>query len=544
MKRILIFSIAFSFATSLVAQTNEGIDALNSGMFSIAKLYFSKQLSDLAAKPEASYYLGETYRLTNKKDSAAYFYDLGAAGEMPNSLCLVGKAGLLMSSDTDGAEALIKKAKSSKEYKKRPSLYVAIAKVYAEKKQYDKAFETLNFAKELDKKYTDIYLTEGDILVQLGKSGDAAGKYETAIYFDEKCKPAYLKVAQIYYAAQNNDLALQYVNKVIAIDQHYALAVKMYGDISYGQGKYASAVYSYADYLKSPEAVLNDQIRYAYALFFNKDYGKSVDQINQLIPYYPENKVLKRILAYNLYETKKYAEGLAQMQDFFKVIEPANILPSDYKYYARLLSNNEQDSLGAVYFLKAIETSDSPKEFYKELSSVYRKMKKYEDAAGYMKRHLLSADLALNSDLFTLGQNYYFAGGAIDSAAIAADSSKIIERKNLYLSADSVFNELAVKTPDNYLGYFWRARVNSILDPESTEGLAKPHYEKVIEILEMKLTESPDKNSKNQLIESYLYLGYYYYLKEDFVNSKIYFNKILAINPDHTVAKQALAGIK
>ena len=539
MKRISIFLVSLFLGMTSIAQTNEGIDALNSEMYPTAKLFFKKQLADPSAKPEACYYLGETYRLSNKKDSAAYYFEMGAAGENPNSLCMVGKAGFLMSSNPGGAEDLIKKAKAEKAYKKKPSLYVAIAKVYAGVKQFDKAFEMLNIAKDMDKKFTSIYMTEGDILIQQGKSGDAAAKYETAVLYDANCKPAYLKVAQIYYAAKNYELALQYIDKIFAIDQNFAPALKLYGDICYEQGKYNSAVYAFSNYLKSPEAVLNDQIRYAYALFFNKEYEKSSEQINQLISHYPTNQVLKRILAYNLFETGKFTEGLTQMQDFFKSIEPSNIIASDYKYYARLLSKNNQDSLSIVNYQKAIETGEKPEDFYKEIASLYERMKKYGDAAIYLGKYIKTAETVSNSDVMYWGRDCYFAAGAIDSVAMANDPLKIEVRKNLYLKADSIFGELAVKTPDNYLGYFWRARVNAILDPNTETGLAKPYYEKVIEIL-----EQPNKNNKKELLEAYQYLGYYYYLKEDFVNSKIYWNKILVIDPNNAMAQQAIEGMK
>ena len=71
------------------------------------------------------------------------------------------------------------------------------------------------------------------------------------------------------------------------------------------------------------------------------------------------------------------------------------------------------------------------------------------------------------------------------------------------------------------MGYFWRARVNAILDPNTELGLAKPYYEKVVEILEK--TNTAER--KKEMIEAYQYLGYYYYLKEDMTNSLIYFNK-------------------
>lgn len=85
----------------------------------------------------------------------------------------------------------------------------------------------------------------------------------------------------------------------------------------------------------------------------------------------------------------------------------------------------------------------------------------------------------------------------------------------------------------------WRARTNSAMDPETTEGLAKPYYEKVAEMLLAK--NEPRYNSA--LIECYSYLGYYYLLKSDYPVSKS-----IGINSGYrthnATAKKALDGIK
>lgn len=154
---------------------------------------------------------------------------------------------------------------------------------------------------------------------------------------------------------------------------------------------------------------------------------------------------------------------------------------------------------------------------------------------------------ALASDLqFQVGRLYYGAGTQPDSLTITVE-----ERKQALMSADSVFHAIAEAAPDNYLGNFWRARANSALDPETTQGLAKPFYEEVAALLESK--NDPHYNSA--LVECYSYLGYYYLLaienpalkaeaKANKDKSIEYWNKILAIDPANATAKRALDGIK
>lgn len=46
------------------------------------------------------------------------------------------------------------------------------------------------------------------------------------------------------------------------------------------------------------------------------------------------------------------------------------------------------------------------------------------------------------------------------------------------------------------------------------------------------------------LIEPYLYLGYYYIVKEDNATAKTYYEKVKAIDPENPTASQALSVLK
>lgn len=540
MKLLKYTLVLLLFSNSLFAQIDQGISLINAEMFVSAKKYFKLLIEDPTLKSEACYYMGEIYLITGNTDSASWYYETGIKSAVPNALCMVGKAGLVMKNDAATAADMIKKAGQIKEYKKNPALPVAIAKAYAFNKQFDKALETLSSAKELNKNYTDTYLIEGDIYLELEKPGDAAGKYESAITMNAKCKEAYYKVAWIYYRGKLQSQSIEYLNKLLAIDANFPPALKLLGDIYYDQGKYAKTAEYYAQYLQSDEAELNDRIRYAYALHFNKEYNKSIEEIRALLPSNPDKPVLKRILAYNFDETSDNKMGIETIRDFFNSVNDSDIISSDYRHYAFMLQKDGQDSLAIINFEKAMKTSSTPVEYYKEIATSYEKMKKYSEAVIYYKKHVSSGKNIVPADLLYWGRDCYFAASAIDSASIAADSSLLMVRSQLYHEADSVFGDFSVRYPEHYMGYFWRARVNAILDPETETGLAKPYYEKVVEILE----KSNTAERRKELVESYQYLGYYSYLKADEANSLLYFNKILAVDPENSVAKQAIEGMQ
>ncbi|MEG2071273.1 MAG: hypothetical protein RR034_07870, partial [Bacteroidales bacterium] len=108
--------------------------------------------------------------------------------------------------------------------------------------------------------------------------------------------------------------------------------------------------------------------------------------------------------------------------------------------------------------------------------------------------------------------------------------------------ANQSFDTVIQRVPTGYTGYLWKARTNSLLDPDSEMGLAKPYYEKTIEILIEKKESTPIIN--NSLIEAYSYLGYYYYLKNDNANTLVYWNKVLELDPKNTNANAVLKTLK
>ena len=73
------------------------------------------------------------------------------------------------------------------------------------------------------------------------------------------------------------------------------------------------------------------------------------------------------------------------------------------------------------------------------------------------------------------------------------------------------------------------------MDTTSELGLAKPYFEKVIE----KGSTNAEKNKKD-LISAYRYLGYYYYLKQDYTQAKASYEKLLTFIPGDKQTIEAL----
>jgi len=105
--------------------------------------------------------------------------------------------------------------------------------------------------------------------------------------------------------------------------------------------------------------------------------------------------------------------------------------------------------------------------------------------------------------------------------------------------ADSAFVTVNRLSPDFEPAYLFRARVYSNLDPDTKEGLAKPHYEKLVE----KASADSVKYMKD-ILEAYNYLGYYYLVNKQYCESLGYWDKIVFLDPANQNAKDALEDLK
>ena len=107
---------------------------------------------------------------------------------------------------------------------------------------------------------------------------------------------------------------------------------------------------------------------------------------------------------------------------------------------------------------------------------------------------------------------------------------------NEFGKADTAFTKVNELAPKFVQGFDWKARTQSMLDPDSKAGLAKAAFEQVVVLAE------PDsaKYSK-ELMSAYKYLGFYYFITKDFVNAKIWWEKVKVMDPNDKQANDALA---
>lgn len=544
MKYFLSSLLSVMISISAFSQNNLGADYLSLGELDLAKEYFMKRLRQAPA--EANYYLGEIAFQEGKLAEAKQNFEAGLAGDPESALNAVGLAKLKLKSNPKEAEDELKNIQ--KKNKKNVDVILAIAKAYLDNDMKDKAHDRIKDAQKADKKNPYSYILEGDILAKEGKPGDAGQQYDQAVYFDENCVLGYLKGARVYEFI-NREVSAAKLKKAVEINPDYKLANKELASMYYRDGFYPQAIEAYRAYFKDNTGYsIEDLRRYAAAEYFTDNFEESKRLLKIGLEKNPNDFVLNRLMMYNSNSSKDFETGLAAGQKFFTIplSKGDTILASDYKAYANILNETGNKEEAINQYKKLVELDPKNAELRKEMATVCATDKMYPEAAEFYTQFIeLSPEESIDAqNYFQLGR-YYFLGGAMaltDTTSMTAEEAKV-KANELFKKADEAYTVVSERVPESHLGYYHRAQANYRMDPDSEAGLAKPHYEKTVEVILAKGGDL-DKADKATLIEAYSYLSYYYYLQFDKTNKKEdkeqvanYSGKILELDPENQNGK-------
>ncbi len=458
---------------------------------------------------------GEVFYLTEQNDSAKMMYDEGLKKNPSSALCMVGTGKILW---IQGKSAEAKKQfysatvvvndKTNKMTPQQKSLVLLkIAETYitSPDKDLNEAITQINKAATIDPTNADVNIMMGDALFEQNPANgsNAIAEYKKAADKNKSSATAFFKIGELYLRAKNPEAAHTELDKAITIDPQFAPAYRVKAEAYYYRQKFEDAINMYKKYLDLNSGNVSARIRYVKFLFVAKKYTDVLTEGKSVLQDAPKENVINRLMGYASYENNDCQNGLSYMETFFAKQPEMNVLASDYEYYGKLYTKCGKDSLGVIYLLKAI-TKDSAKcELYTEIANVYKKAKRYSDAANYYFMRTKSCKNPLVNDYYNLGYAYYYS--------------------KQYGKADTAFIKYVEGQKEIAFGYFWRAKCNANLDPENKTWQAKPFYETAI-------LKSTDKDNKKDLEDAYWYMGYYYFVQKDFASAKCCYQKLVALN--------------
>lgn len=530
-KIVLIFTAGLFMIQAKSQNLKQAIAYTDNELFETSAQTFYKLL---AAKPndaELLYYMGENFYGSERLDSAQYYYEKGLAANPQFALNYVGKGKLaLEKGNLSEAQGLFAKARELSN-NKNAEVLIEIAEAYVlngKQSNMTAAMEALTIAEKLDAKNIKTYLLLGDAQLILDNDGSKAiGYYDKAVELAPTSPLPSIHIGALYERSKANDLAFQEYDNAIKKDSTYAPSYRMLGDLYYKYNRPKEATQAYEKYLKLSGYSFSASVRYAKFLFLAKDYEKAIEQMEKLIKQDPTLNVLNRLLAYSYFETKQYDMALIYIETYLANADKykSTVITEDYSYYGKTLASLGKDSLAIIQLEKAISMDTTVLATYTDLANSYKKVGKPDMAVKTLNTKIKrSAEPSIN-DFFALGQLLYAQGMALKTDSVA--------KTKTLLQADSVFTIVTEKAPTEIIGFVFRAKANVGMDPKTTAGLAKPHYEKIVEMGAI----DPVKN-KTYLLEANYYLAYLYYVAKDKPNALKYVDAVLAIDANHEQAKK------
>ncbi|MDO4725770.1 MAG: hypothetical protein Q4A56_00925 [Porphyromonadaceae bacterium] len=568
MKKIFLILGVITLSYAVFAQDNsKGIEYYEAGLFDFAKTYFEQQKNTNAdIQSEKYYYLG-LISIAENTDSASYFFEKSVLANIKSPWGYIGK-GLIYLSESNEKEATTAFKKAESLGKKNAAVPVNIAKAYFSQKNKDKAKEFIAKAKKLNPNYSGIYLTEGDFLMEENLVGDAMGKYEQAQYFNTTDKLSTLKLARMYVKMNRNDLALDQLNSIFATDANNIPATIVFGEIKNAEGKFKEAITAFEKVIAAGNAPINIYERYAQALYFDKQYAKSLEQTVYCLKQNPGNLTTIRINAYNNYELGNYQETLSRLDNLMSIANPKNIIYLDYITYGDVLtkvtpktvtSKNSQDTIDYVVarrkitesYEKAIQLRPEIADTYKQFATSYYSFFEYAKAIPLYEKYFELNPNYLTMDMFTYSDaslntakihlaEYSRNKDKFTQEQLANNKANFMTYINKGVEAN---NKIIERAPDLYLGYYGKARINALVDDYErisngkVPGIAKESFEEAITKM---LEQNQDQKLNNNIIEGYNYLSAYYISNGDVKNTIDVNQKILLVDANNERAAYVL----
>ncbi|MEO6189729.1 MAG: tetratricopeptide repeat protein [Saprospiraceae bacterium] len=520
-KLILSFSILIISILGVNGQSlEEGIRQFENENYDAALRTFAKLNATDPRNSIYAYYIGEVQYALENYDGAKSAYNTGLSANSKCDECKIGLGRLeLDKKNISEAKKLFDSALRGNSKNHGIIAKVGDAYLYNKNPQPQIALEYLTQARDLNPKIAKYWIHKGDAHLAADDLGAAMTAYEAAVDKNKNDPETYIKMSKIWNSSGKYELAIDKLQIAIKLDPNYALAYKELYESYIKSKNYSKVIPILEKYVSLAGDDIGAKVRLVKFLCFQaKDYERAIEEGNKIIAVHPEEYTIYRWLAWSYAETDKPAESFESNKKLFKAVESnpsRKLFPSDYEYFAKAAAKLNKLDTAEMAYMKVIELDSTRKyEIYGLLAKAYYDAKDYSSAEKwYLNKNTLKT--LNNSDMYYLGLSQFNAGA--------------------YSRADSSFASVLSITPNYANGWLMRAKCNILLDPDNIHFLAKPYFEKFIEIAEL----DKEKNKKN-LILAYNYLGVYYVNQNDFVSAKSFFIKTIELDPADVSALDAM----
>lgn len=434
--------------------------------------------------------------------------------------------------------------------KKNPENLLAFGRAFFEAQDTANARIAANNALTAAKRqYAPAYVLLGDICAMGDDGGGAAQNYEMAIHFDPKSPEAYRKYASVYRKI-DPDGAVAKLEELRQQRPDYPVDA-IIGHINYLSLRYGSAIEAYE---RVPLAQMQkmDFIEYSFSNYFAKRYEKALEVAEAGLQKEPGNATLTRLAMFCSTETGKYQEAIRYADIMFNQLnkDSVNLSEMDYLNYGKALAGNNQFEEAIQRYEEgmrlAANDQNAQAELYRAISDSYKGLENYPKAIETFREYLrIGKDVKANdyANLGNLAMRYARSLAVDESNTTLTDEEKATQKQtqiDAYKTADQIYADLIEKFPDaEEYGLLQRGNVNSLIDTDMSQGLAKPYFEKLIELLTARTDRDDTDNRRLETCYRYM-MSYNYQVVKDNAAALQFAQKILEIKPDDEGIKQVV----
>lgn len=534
-KEMVVLCTALLLTCVMSAQTHsDGIVAMQMGRWERAIQLYTQLTQKDPTDQVAWLNLGSAYAAKGEMDKAKDAYEAAYKAKPDGAYALIANARILLLEDRkDEAEVVLRKV--DKLARKDVAARRTVGETYlypigTRKPDFVRAEEELKKALEISSKDFATHMALGYSFLERGNGGQAAVHYEIASSIEPQNPLPLYMLAKVYYYAKLHDKYLANLDKAIALRPDYTDALRAKAEFLYFEKEWQKALEAAKNLVnKAAEVTIEDEMLLANLLYINKDCAACSALVEKILKKDPSKNYLRRLQAYCDYDNGRYEEGLQILEEFFQMVQPDKVLASDYEYLAKLQIKMKRDTQQAIRnYERAIEMDPSLWPLRSDIAKLYYSKKDYCSAAISYQAYLDSLESAQErvNTAYQLGICHYYC----------------IADPEHYQKAEKAFAIITELAPDAPIGWIWRAKSASKLEPDleanpqdstlvEQYGIARPYFERYVELA----SADPVKNKKD-LVTSYEYLLFYYFLKKQDSVAKEYLAKLLELEPENPTA--------
>ncbi|MFN8253220.1 MAG: tetratricopeptide repeat protein [Ferruginibacter sp.] len=534
MKRIsLLLLVTVLLHEGFSQNVQDGVKQMYYQHYTAARNILTAVIQKDSGNGEAWYWLGRV--MLKQKDNA------GAVSVMQKAVSLVSSGviakkeaplvntgyahALLETGSNDKANNLIAAALDETKYKDAAVLLAAAqANIETAGGNTAQALEWLEKAAKKDRHNAAIFLARGEAYRKIADGGNAVLSYEQARKTDPSLAEAWYREGLIYKTQQNEEILLDRFMKATDTDSAYAPALYQLYAWYFFRDVNKAAQYLNA-YIRHAEPDILQLYMQADLAFVSQQFPAAIGWAQKIIAAEGDTAQARifKLSAYSYAAQKDSVAAFSNMETYFLKQDTGGLVAKDFVLMAKLYQSRKEDSLAAGWYAKAVDASAGPEEqlgYMSILADIEKEQNHREAEAAWREKIYHVKPSPTNLDIYKWGTALYAASD--------------------YTGADSVFAIYEEKYPDQLYGYLWRARSNALIDTSMKEGLAVPHYQKLVEV-----AAKDSMKNKAVLLNAYGYLGTYEAnVKKDFHASLEYFARMLRIDPANEDALKFTATLK